>query len=155
MHISNLNRIVFTIKKGARQPTLVSVPDQCPEHSLTFNVTGTLDIPSLFADEYYGLSACPVFGDSPPPPPNPCAVQIDSALASRISSSMSATACGWAVGPASIASSACTYPTATAKASSSVRWNGGIYRFCGVVFGLTGALFAPWLALFFALSMVK
>ncbi|KAF8848516.1 hypothetical protein BDZ45DRAFT_810736 [Acephala macrosclerotiorum] len=98
-HISNLTRTVLPSKKEPSNPI------------------------STFSGEYYGLSTCPMLANSPSPPPNPCVVQIDSALASRISASMSATACGWAVGPASIASSVCnhTYPTATAKTSSSVR----------------------------------
>ncbi|KIM97153.1 hypothetical protein OIDMADRAFT_147705 [Oidiodendron maius Zn] len=77
------NHTRFTIKNGAQQPSLVTSSDTCPAQNVTFNVTGTLPVSG--AAEYGERDICAVVAEEPPPPANPCAIQVDDVMASSMS----------------------------------------------------------------------
>jgi len=94
------NSVIFTIRDGAQQPDLVAATANnalCTNAShFAFNLTGTLDVQPA---QYDGHDTCAVFSDVQPlVPGDPCAVHVDSTVASSISAALTATACA-AVSP--------------------------------------------------------
>ncbi|KIM97152.1 hypothetical protein OIDMADRAFT_32182 [Oidiodendron maius Zn] len=124
---SNYTR--FTIKNGAQQPSLVTSPDTCPAQNVTFNITGTL--PILDPIEYNNRDACAVISE-PPPPANPCAIQV--AMASSMSAYLSCITAppAW--------SSNCTAPMNSSSLAVRSSFGG---------MGLTGVAAGAWLSLLF------
>lgn len=132
-------RIDFKIQNGAQLPSLVSSPNVCPSKSQIFNITGMLSCDRTQCDT---RNTCAILGDTPAP--TPCAVQIDSALATSMSSSVTASVCSAAVNTTWI-----HCPTATSKTSLAAAWNRDGREW-------TGFVLRSWLGLclVFAASMV-
>jgi hypothetical protein len=95
---ASLNNVVtFTIQDGAQAPDLVAAvgADTCAAMpSRTFNVTGTLPIQADPLSED-GRNTCAVLGQ-PTPTADPCNLKLDSAEASSISATITASACAGA-----------------------------------------------------------
>lgn len=128
------NNIKFTTKNGAQQPSLVTGSDTCPKEYVTFNVTGTL--PVADPTQYNDRSACAVVAEAPPAA-SPCALEVDDAIASSISATITASACST---PHPILTNGC--PVSANKTSLAVRSNfGGL--------GLPGVAVGSWLSLLF------
>lgn len=111
---ASLNNIVtFTIRNGAQAPDLVAAAgaDSCADMpSRTFNVTGTLPIQ---ADPWSedGRNTCAVLGQ-PTPTADPCNLKLDSAEASSISATITASACA---GATPLLTTGCPQATRTAS----------------------------------------
>lgn len=123
--------ITFTLKTGAKLASLVSIPNECADCSQTFNVTGTVPLDSFYNQ---GQSVCAPYAGLPTPAPDPCAVQIDSAMASKISATLSDGRCGPYLGPTVSRRSYCTgTATPTPISGSSPWWNMGRNGLIGMV----------------------
>ncbi|KAK4157306.1 hypothetical protein C8A00DRAFT_29731 [Chaetomidium leptoderma] len=84
--------LIFTIEHDAQQPDLTAVLKTCPVQNTTFAITGTK--PERHTSPSRGvIEACGIISDTPPPPANPCAAKVDSAVASSISAALTASAC--------------------------------------------------------------
>ena len=86
---------IFTTKSGAPQPDLIAGADtgSCAQRdNRTFTSMGVMD------DDWKTVSdntSCAILSPPlPSPPPNPCAVKVDPAVASSISAALTATAYG-------------------------------------------------------------
>ena len=128
------NYTKFTIKNGAQQPSLVTSPDTCPAQNVTFNITGTLPVSG--ATEYGERDICAVVAEEPPPPANPCAIQVDDVMASSMSAILPC------VTAYPIWSDNCTATANSSSSSIAVR-----SRFGGI--GLTWVAACLWLSLLF------
>jgi hypothetical protein len=82
-------RAIFTLKKEAQKPSLLTGPDSCPIEVGTFNLTGVLDVPY---PEVNQRNICAITS-APAQRPQPCAIQIDNVTASSISASITSLAC--------------------------------------------------------------
>jgi len=81
----------FTLRNDARPPSLVTTPESCPVSMKAFNVSSTVPVQREPGNSWED-PVCAVLGDTPPQP-SPCAVKIDSTVASSLSAVISATAC--------------------------------------------------------------
>ncbi|KAK4042735.1 hypothetical protein C8A01DRAFT_44229 [Parachaetomium inaequale] len=92
-----LGRVVFTTKNGAKKPDLTAATtassgedtSSCPnDQAFAFNITETRDSGDFFENR----QPCAVLAETTPAP-SPCAVTIDTAAASSVSSSLTHLAC--------------------------------------------------------------
>ncbi|OBT50750.1 hypothetical protein VE04_09275 [Pseudogymnoascus sp. 24MN13] len=79
----------FEMRNGAQLPSLITPKDSCPVGIASFGITKT--IPQSTSE--YFRDTCPVLADAAPKM-NPCAVKINSTVASNISAGVTAFACG-------------------------------------------------------------
>lgn len=111
------NTVFFTTKNGAQAADLVAATadDVCAgAESFAFNVTGVETVPDGVGNE---VTSCAVVATMTPTP-NPCAAQLNTKVASSISSALSSQAC---TSPSSLVSC----PTTTKSTGSTERQMGG------------------------------
>ncbi|KAF2711897.1 hypothetical protein K504DRAFT_489677 [Pleomassaria siparia CBS 279.74] len=87
------NSIFFTTRNSTQEVDLIAATNEkdcAGDTGVTMNVTSTLDVPVSI--DWYGGETCAVV-PSPAPTSDPCRIKIDSAIASSISSSMTASWC--------------------------------------------------------------
>lgn len=142
MTIGGDNETHFSISSNGSQPSLVTGADTCPDKTITYNITGT-----TLDTEDSGFNSrrnrCAIISDQRPPA-NPCAINIDEAQASSMSSAMSAAATCATDTPSP--TGGCLTPPAppasTTKASLASKLRSGGMNLTGVLFGLgLGLLF--------------
>ncbi|KFY46134.1 hypothetical protein V494_00592 [Pseudogymnoascus sp. VKM F-4513 (FW-928)] len=87
--VSTYGTVDFEMRNGAQLPSLITPKDLCPVGFASFGITKT--IPQ--STNEYMRDTCPVMADAAPKM-NPCAVKINSTVASNISAGVVASACG-------------------------------------------------------------
>ncbi|OWT42646.1 hypothetical protein VFPPC_18206 [Pochonia chlamydosporia 170] len=99
--------VIFTLEQGGQPPDLVAstqhgICDQDQEiTTYTYNLTGEIS-DRIFGDNMAHRNSCAILSptlSSSHPPANPCAVKIDSVIASSISAAITATECSGSLHP--------------------------------------------------------
>lgn len=81
--VAAYGRFDFELRNGAQRPSVLTPTDSCPVGIASFGITKTIN---QSTEQIYYRDTCAVLAD-PAPKMNPCAVKIDSTVASRVSAS--------------------------------------------------------------------
>ncbi len=81
-HLTQLQQVTFTTKKGAQEPDVLQGTAACARSpGITFNVTDTVPV---YAPLNEGRATCNVLASGPPPAANVCAIAIGPAVAATM-----------------------------------------------------------------------